>query len=302
MIAGNSMLNNKNYVLTTAVRNEERYIEDTIKSIISQTILPVKWIIVSDGSTDRTDDIVLQYSADHSFISLVRKTANMSGEIDFSSKVHAIKMGHETLAGFEYDFNGILDGDVTFDSHYYENMLNKFSNNPKLGIAGGIIFDQYPDHYIRRSPHRSSYVSGCVQLFRRKCYEDIGGLFPIKLGGEDTIAVFKALMKGWEVEAFEEIKVFHHKHNNTVQGRLKEALRVGRMFYAIGSHPLFEILKCIKSSTTKPYVLFAAIRMYGYLLPFLTRQRRSVSIEFMQFLRKEQLSTLKLTLFKKLLL
>ena len=290
-IWGRSVKNN--YVLITAARNEEKYIENTIKAIIAQTVRPVKWIIVSDGSTDRTDEIVLQYSARHSFIHLVRKTANINGQVDFSSKVHAIEKGYEKLQDIDYDFIGVLDGDVTLNSSYYEKILNKFAENSKLGIAGGIVLDQYDDHCIRRSPSNSNYVSGCIQLFCCKCYKDVGGLSPIKEGGEDTIAAIKAQMKGWEVEAFEELKVYHHKHSKATRGRLEEAFRSGRMFYVLGSHPLFEVLKSIKSITEEPYLLFAMTRMCGYLIPYFKRQRRPVTEEFIQFLRKEQLAKLK---------
>jgi hypothetical protein len=229
----------------------------------------------------------------------VIKTANINGQVDFSSKVQAIMMGYKMLARIDYSFVGILDGDVTFDSCYYEMVLNKFAQNSKLGIAGGIILDQYDDHCIRRSPSNSNYVSGCIQLFRRKCYEAVGGLFPIKEGGEDTIAVITAQMKGWEVEAFEKFKVFHHKHSKVVRDRLKEAFRAGRMFYALGSHPLFEVLKSIKSITAEPYLLFAMTRMCGYLIPYFKRQRRPVTEEFIQFLRKKQYAQLKAIFIEK---
>jgi glycosyltransferase involved in cell wall biosynthesis len=290
---------NSDYVLITAARNEEAYINNTIESVLAQTILPKKWVIVSDGSTDRTDEIVLKYSENFNFITLVRKTANLNGQVDFTSKVHAIMIGCDKLHGIDYDFIGILDGDVTFDSSYYEKILNKFAENSKLGIAGGIILDQYDNHCIRRSPNRSNFVSGCVQLFRRKCYEDIGGLFPIREGGEDTIAAITALMKGWVVEAFEELKVYHHKHSAAIRGKFKEAFRSGRASYALGCHPLFEILKSIKSITTQPYILFALTRMCGYFLPYLQKQKRPVTEQFIKFLRKEQLSQLKQILYKQ---
>lgn len=290
---------NSRYVLITAARNEEKYIENTIKTIIAQTVLPVKWVIVSDGSTDRTDEIVLQYSANYNFITLVRKTANINGQVDFTSKVNAIKMGHEKLHGIDYDFIGILDGDVTFDSHYYEKILKKFAENSRLGIAGGIILDQYDNHCIRRSPKRSDFVSGCVQLFRRKCYEGIGGLFPIRVGGEDTMAAITAQMKGWVVKAFEELKVYHHKHSEAARGKFKEAFRLGRTAYALGYYPLFEILKSIKSITTKPYLLFAMTKMYGYFLSYLQKQKRPVTEQFIRFLRKEQVGQLKQIFYKK---
>lgn len=280
------------YVLITAARNEEKYIENTIKAIITQTVLPIKWIIVSDGSSDRTDEIILQYSTNYNFITLMRKTANINGQVDFSSKVHALRMGYEKLQGIDYNFIGILDGDVTFSSCYYEKVLNQFAQNNKLGIAGGIILDQYDDYCIRRSPNRSNYVSGCIQLFRRNCYEDTGGLSPIKEGGEDTIASVRARMKGWIVEAFEELEVYHHKHSKFTRDKLKDAFRSGRMFYALGSHPLFEALKCIKSINVKPYLLFAMTRMCGYLIPYFQRQKRAVTEEFIKYLRKDQFAQL----------
>lgn len=292
-------MHNNHYVLITAARNEEKYIENTIKAIIAQTVLPVKWIIVSDGSIDGTDEIVQQYSANYNFIKLVRKTANINGQVDFSSKVNAIKMGYEELQDIDYNFIGILDGDVTFNSYYYENILNKFSENPRLGIAGGIILDQYDHHCIRRSPNRSNYVSGCIQLYRRRCYEDVCGLFPIKEGGEDTITAVTAQMKGWIIEAFEELEVYHHKHAKNTRDKLREAFRAGRMFYALGSLPLFEVLKSIKSITAKPYLLFAMTRMCGYLIPYFKRQRRPVTEEFIHFMRKEQIAQLKAVFIKK---
>jgi GT2 family glycosyltransferase len=213
--------------------------------------------------------------------------------VDFTSKVNAINTGYEKLAGIDYQFIGILDGDVTFDSRYYENVLNKFAHNNKLGIAGGIILDQYDDHHIRRSPANSNYVSGCIQLFRRKCFEDVGGLFPIREGGEDTIAAITAQMKGWEVEAFEDLEVFHHKHSKLTREKLKEAFRAGRMFYALGSHPSFEIMKTIKRIPNRPFILATLARMSGYFLSCARQQERPVSPDFIRFLRKQQIAKLK---------
>lgn len=286
-----------NYVLVTAAKNEENYIENTIKAVVAQTVPPLKWIIVSDGSTDSTDQIVLRNAAEHDFITLIRKPDRANGTVDFTSKVHAIMMGHDKLKEVNYDFIGILDGDVTFDSYYYQNILSRFEENPKLGVAGGIVLDQQGDRSIRRSPNRSDFVSGCVQLFRRKCFEEIGGLYPIREGGEDTIAAVNAQMKGWTVEAFEEIKVYHHKRSADARGRFKEAFRLGRTSYALGCHPLFEIFKSIKSITTRPYLLFAMIRFFGCFLPYLKNQKRPVTKEFVQFLRRSQRDQLKRVFF-----
>ncbi len=288
-----------NYILITAAKNEEKYIENTIKAVIAQTCLPVKWIIVSDGSTDRTDEIILQYSTKYDFITFLRKTANIDEQIDFSSKVHAIMMGYEKRAGLEYGFIGILDADVTFDPLYYERVLRKFAENSKLGIVGGIILDQYDNHCIRRSPRNANYVSGCIQLFRGKCYEDIGGLFPIKEGGEDTVAVYTALMKGWEVEAIEELEVYHHKHGDSLRDSIKYGIREGKMLYALGGHPLFEISKIIKDYFEKHSFLFSFPKICSYVYLCFQKQKRPVSDEFIKFLRKEQWTKLKTVFIKK---
>jgi poly-beta-1,6-N-acetyl-D-glucosamine synthase len=289
---------NSDYVLITAARNEEIYINDTIESVLAQTILPKKWVIVSDGSTDRTDEIVLRYSTQHDFIQLIRRESKNEA-IDFSSKVYAIHEGYNQLKKMEYDFIGILDGDVTFSPTYYESVLTKFQDNYNLGIAGGVIFDKHNDHCIRRNPDNIKYVSGCIQLFRRNCYEDMGGLCPIKDGGEDTVAVIMAQMRGWEVEAFDEFIVFHHKHSEAIRGILKESFRNGKLFYSLGSHPLFETIKSIRTITDKPFFILAFVRSCGYMWPYLQRQKRPVSGEFVKYLRKEQLSRLRFEIMKK---
>jgi glycosyltransferase involved in cell wall biosynthesis len=290
-------MSNSNYVLITAARNEEKYIEATIESVLSQTILPKRWVIVSDGSTDRTDEIVLRYSAQHDFIKFIRREAKDEG-VNFSSKVYAIYEGYDQSKKIEYDFIGILDGDISFTPFYYEHILTKFKENENLGIAGGLVFDKHNDRCIRRSPTDIEYVSGCIQLFRRKCYEDIGGLIPLKEGGEDTVAVIMARMKGWKVEAFDELIVFHHKQSTAIRGVLKESFRLGKLFYSLGSHPLFEIIKSIRSFGYNPFFLYALTRMGGYMWPYFQRQKRPVSDEFVKYLRKEQLSRLKFKIMK----
>ena len=288
---------NSDYVLITAARNEEAYINDTIESVLAQTILPKKWVIVSDGSTDRTDEIVLRYSAQHDFIQLIRRESKNEG-VDFSSKVYAIYEGYQQLKNVEYYFIGILDGDVSFSPSYYENILIRFRENDNLGIAGGLIFDKHNDRCIRRSPSDNKYVSGCIQLFRRKCYEDIGGILPMKEGGEDTVAVITARMRGWDVQAFDEFSILHHKHSNAIRGILRETFRNGKLFYNLGSHPVIELIKSMQRIFEEPYFLVALTRICGHTLPYFKRQKRPVSDEFVKYMRKDQMARLRLKLRK----
>jgi glycosyltransferase involved in cell wall biosynthesis len=198
----------KSYVLVTAARNEEAYIENTIRSVIAQTILPEKWVIVSDGSTDHTDKIVKRYAMTHGFIFFMRKSADQ--ERNYGNKARAFKLGYEQAINFEHDFVGNLDADVSFASTYYESVMSKFDINGRLGVAGGTRFDLRNGQFRKIHPAQNS-AGGPTQFFRRQCYQEIGGYLPLKFGGLDTVAETMARMSGWEVETFPDLEVFHYR-------------------------------------------------------------------------------------------
>ena len=230
----NNMLNN-NYVLITAARNEEKYIDATIKSVLSQTILPKKWVIVSDGSTDHTAEIIKKYSDHSNYIEFVRRDLGSNQNTDFASKVFALNAGYERLKNFAYDYIGHLDADITFEPDYYDNVLKLFEQDPLLGIAGGYIFEPVQGNFESRPYNTERSVAGGIQLFRRKCYENIGGFIPLKMGGEDTYAEVMARMKGWNVASFKEIIVHHHKIGSLTRGKIRECFRKGIMDYSLGN-------------------------------------------------------------------
>lgn len=284
---------NSSYVLITAARNEEKYIEATIQAVLSQTILPKKWVIVSDGSTDRTDEIIKRHSDHYNFIEFVRRDPGSNQNSDFASKVFALNAGYERLKNFAYDYIGHLDADITFEPDYYENVLKKFEQNPSLGIAGGFIFEPVQGNFVSRPYNTERSVAGGIQLFRREFYKDLGGLMPLKRGGEDWYAEVVARMKGWKVESFQNLHVFHHKPSNSVRGAINESFRQGIMDYSLGSHPLFECVKCIRRVGEKPYMIGAFIRMCGFVWPYLNKQQRLVSNDFVEYMRADQLALLK---------
>ncbi len=154
----------KEYVLITPVRNEELYIEKVIESILGQSILPKKWVIVSDSSGDRTDEIVTKYAGQYDFIEFIRKKRD--GEREFASKVNAFEEGYRCLVNVDYDFIGNLDGDVSLPLDYYEKVIERFQEKNGLGIAGGMVHDFYKGSFYRQYCSLNS-VAGAVQLFRR---------------------------------------------------------------------------------------------------------------------------------------
>lgn len=286
------------YVLITAARNEEDYIEETIESVLLQTILPMRWAIVSDGSTDQTDEIIQEYANRHHFIKYVRRE-DEKFEGNFASKVYAIKMGYERLKELDYDFLGNLDADITLEPNYYKEISKKFASNPKLGIAGGYVYENYRGYFESRPFNTTRSVAGAIQCFKRGCYEAIGGHTPVSAGGEDWFAEVMARMKGWDVESFEELKVFHHKRSENVRGVVKENFRQGMVDYSLGSHPVFEIAKCLGRLKGKPLAIGALIRFMGYLWSSCFRKKRPISDELVRYLRNEQIHRLRFSLATK---
>lgn len=279
------------YVLITPARNEEAYIEKTIKAVASQTVPPQKWIIVNDGSNDHTADIVDDYASKYHFINLVNIARQ--GERNFGAKVRAFKYGYERLGDVDFDFLGNLDADVEFESTYYEKILKKFCENSQLGIAGGIIAEYDSTKFIEQHTSISS-VAGAVQFFRRQCFEEIDGFIPLKLGGEDVVVEVMARQHGWKVQTFPELKVLHHRRVATIKGKILHGrFRQGVMNYALGYHPLFQFLRCLARIQDKPYFAGSMAMLFGYCWAACLRYPKVVPQGFVQYLRAEQLSRLR---------
>ena len=274
------------YALVTAAHNEELFIEKTIKAVISQTILPERWVIVSDASVDNTDGIVKKYAERYRFIELVRLGAHHSRS--FASKVRALRAGLRRLEGGEYAFIGNLDADISFETFYFANLIDKFAHDPSLGLAGGFIYEKHHGKFKSRAMNGVRSVAGAVQLFRRECYESVGGILPLKYGGEDWCAEVMARMRGWRVESFPELKVFHHKPTGTGGGVLKYWYQQGLMDFSLGSDPLFAIIKCLRRVCVKPYVAGALARLAGFAWASRQNEARPVPLDFIKYLREEQ--------------
>ena len=200
------------YVLITPARNEAEFIEKTIQSVIAQTVLPKRWVIVSDGSTDGTDQIVEKYRLGRDWLELVRLPERQ--ERNFAAKVQAFNAGYERVKHLSFEVIGNLDADVSFDEGYLAYLIGKFEEMLTLGVAG--------THYVEGDFHsfRDSYinvhhVNGQCQLFRRACFENIGGYVPIKGGGIDWVAVTTARMKGWTTYSFSDRTFYHHRRMGT---------------------------------------------------------------------------------------
>jgi glycosyltransferase involved in cell wall biosynthesis len=279
------------YVLITPARDEAQHIEGTIESVIKQTVRPVKWVIVSDGSTDGTDDIVRKYTLDHPWIELVR--APERRERHFAGKVHAFNAGYARLNELDYAAIGNLDADISFDENYFSFLLRKLADDPKLGLVGTPFRDGSSSVYDYRFTN-IEHVSGACQLFRRECFEAVGGYVPVKGGCIDHIAVLTARMKGWKTRTFTEKVSVHHRAMGTAeQGMLMARFRNGGKDYAIGNHPAWELFRAVYQMTKRPFIIGGLMIVSGYGWAAVRRAERPVSPELVAFQRREQIERLK---------
>jgi glycosyltransferase involved in cell wall biosynthesis len=279
------------YVLITPARNEAELIDLTLKSVAAQTAKPVRWVIVSDGSTDGTDEIVGRYVAEHPWIQLVRMPERR--ERNFSGKVQAFNAGYERVRDLDYDAIGSLDADISFDEEYFAFLLGKLAANPSLGAVGTPFQEHGTPVYDYRFVN-IEHVSGACQIFRRRCFEEIGGYTPVKGGGIDYIAVTTARMKGWTTRTFTEKVCRHHRQMGTVgRGVLSARFRTGVKDYALGNHPLWEMFRIARQMSQPPLIVGALALACGYASALLRRAKRPVSHELLAFTRREQMSRLK---------
>ena len=276
-------------VLITPARNEAQFIEGTIESVVAQTVRPLKWIIVSDGSTDGTDELVRKYATHFPWIELVRMPER--SERHFAGKVYAFNAGYARTQGVEYDVIASLDADVSFSAEYFEFLLQKLAEDPTLGLVGTPFTEGSNQTYDYRFTS-IEHVSGACQVFRRACLEDIGGYVPVK-NGIDHIAVVTARMRGWKTRTFPEKLCFHHRAMGTAQGgALTARFRIGANDYAIGNHPLWETFRTFYQMSKKPYLIGGLAILSGYLWATIRRPGRPVSRELVSFCRGEQLRRL----------
>lgn len=277
------------YIIITPVRNEEQYIQRTLSCVCNQTVLPIEWIIINDGSTDRTGLILNEYSGKYGFITIVdrddRGYRKAGGGV-----IEAFYEGYKRIKHGEWDFLVKLDGDLSFDTDYFERCFDEFNKDPRLGIGGGDIYHKLADDSIALEKQPRFHVRGATKIYKKECWDAIGGL--IKAPGWDTIDEVKANMLGWSTHNFSNLRLFHHRHTGAADGGWKNSIKNGMANYISGYHPLFMIVKCIKRMPSKPIVLSSIGLLWGFISGYLKKAERIGDDELIKYLRKQQLNLL----------
>ncbi len=286
----NKNVDHPTYVLITPARNEAQFIEATIKCVVAQTVLPLKWVIVSDGSVDGTDEIVQKYTGQHSWIELVRMPERT--ERHFAGKVLAFNAGFERIRDLKPEVVGNLDADVTFEPDHFEFLLEKAAEDPSLGVFGA-PFREGNFQYDYRFTNIENVWGGC-QLFRRECYQDIGGYKPVKGGCIDHIAVVGARMNGWKTRTFTERVCIHHRVMGTAQqGPVKSKFRMGAKDFSVGNSPVWELSRALYQMRNRPLIVGGIAMAAGYFWSLVSRAEVRVTPGMVRFIRREQMNRLR---------
>jgi poly-beta-1,6-N-acetyl-D-glucosamine synthase len=277
------------YAVITPVRDEEEFVGATIECVSRQTVRPAEWVIVNDGSSDRTGEIIDQYAAQFPWIRAVHRT-NRGFRKSGGGVVEAFYDGYEALRSDDWDFIVKLDGDLTFAADYFEKCFAYFDREPQLGIGGGEIYHDLAGNMTLETNPRF-HVRGATKIYRRACWEAIGGLWVAP--GWDTIDEVKANMLGWVTRSFPDLPLHHHRLTGTADGLLRDRIKHGVACYVSGYHPLFVGAKCVYRLFKKPYFIGSAAIWYGFVKGFVTKAPQVNDARMIAYLRGQQMRRLR---------
>ncbi len=259
-----------NYIIITPARDEESFLELTAASVISQSVPPIEWVIVDDGSSDRTPAIVRRYARTYEWINPVY----------FPRSGPRIN-GFGPMRAFHAGLNALR--------HKNWNFLVKLDADSKLGIVGGlIVVDSNGTLTIERHP--SFHVRGATKIYRRECWDAIGGL--IDGPGWDTVDEVKANMLGWRTSTLHHLKIRQHRATGAAAGWFRNAEKNGRANYVAGYHPLFMLAKCCCRALKFPFFIQSVALMHGYVKEYVHRQPRVTDPFLISYIRSQQMRRL----------
>jgi len=278
------------YLVITPVRNEEHNFPRTVESFVSQTIRPARWVIVDDGSKDRTAAIADEAAARHDWIRVVHR-ADRGFRQPGTGVVQAFNDGLAVAGAEPWDYLVKFDGDLAFDPDYFAQCFARFDRDPKLGIGGGLICRRDAAGLVGESLGDPAFhVRGATKIYRRACWEQIGGLFMAP--GWDTLDEIKASLLGWTTLTFRELKIHQLKDTGSADGTWRNWVKNGRANYITGYHPLFMLAKCVKRIFSAPYVIGAAGLGWGYVQGALQRVPQVPDPALIKYVREQQLRKL----------
>lgn len=284
------MQTEKRYVIITPVRDEEKYVAETIRSVASQTIRPLEWVIVDDGSRDRTGEIIDRFGREYSWIRPIHRR-DRGCRKPGGGVIEAFHDGYESLSEKDWDFIVKLDADLSFDFEYFERCFERFAADPSLGIGGGAVWSRIAGQWINDG-HKDPefHVRGATKIYRRACWERISPL--VKAPGWDTIDEVKANMHGWVTRTFRELKLLQMKVTGVADGNWHTCFKNGLANYVTGYHPIFMLGKCVKRAFETPPIVASLALLFGFCSGYLKGIPQVQDSDMIRYMRQEQIRCL----------
>ena len=272
------------YIAITPVKDEEELISGLIRSFESQTVKPLMWYIVDDGSRDSSREIAKSFSQSVSWCHVI-ELENRQRRIRGPAVVSAIRTGLSLGLKARPDYIVKVDADITFDSNLFEDLLDRMGDNPTLGIAGPNIMIKRKGCWVSERELPSEFVRGPIRAYRAKCYRDIGGIVPAK--GWDAIDLLTARTKGWKVHRFDELQARMRREIGAATGFIRSSYEDGRGSYFMGSHWSYMLLEAAEFARRTPLIIRGLLLIAGYCIGAI-RRKRIVDEDVIALLREQQ--------------
>lgn len=250
------------YIVVTPAKDEVRHIERTLKSMVAQTHRPLMWIVVDDGSSDGTCEIVQKYADIHDFIRPIR-AERVTTRATGTAEVRAFNRGFQLVRNETFGCIVKLDADLSFDADYFERLLCHFDDDPKLGIASGIYLETQSGEEWKEIEMPSYHAAGASKVIRKECFAGIDGF--VEQRGWDTVDEIRAIAQGWHTGHFTELRMKHWKPEGTGMGLLRTTFMHGEIYQRTQGSLLFFTMKVLRRLLEKPYVLGSTWMLWGYL-------------------------------------
>lgn len=281
-----------NYYLIIPTYNEEKFIALTLQSLVAQSVLPSKVVVVNDGSTDKTEEIAKSFTSNYSFISLVNKTSEAI-HLPGSKVIQAFQTGLDSLDN-DYDFIVKVDADLIFPANYFETISKHFQSDERIGMVGGFAYIEKNGEWVLENLTDKDHIRGAFKAYRKECFEQIGGLKPAM--GWDTVDELLCKFYHWKVITDESLKVKHLKPtgaNYNKTARFKQ----GEAFYSLGYGFWITTIASLKLAMLKkkPFLFFDYIK--GYLKAKSAKKPLLVTVEQAKFIRNYRWKKMKEKLF-----
>ncbi len=277
------------YVIVTPARDEADYVEAVVACVAAQTITPAEWVIVDDGSTDGTGEIIDRLAAQYPWITPLHIADRGHRDADVGA-INSFLMGYRALRTTQWDFLINLDADLALEAQYFAGCFEEFRRDPALGVGGGTLYCYNREGLAEAEPSPRFHVRGATKIYRRACWDAIGGLAAVP--GWDTLDEVIARLAGWQVRTLPHIRAIHLRPTGQTGGTWRDSAKNGRSDYYLGYHPLFMAAKCLRRLFKRPYILDGAGHFYGFIKSYLDRQPQIEDRAVIRYVRRQQLRRL----------